>query len=334
MRWGSVIWGVLLLSSANAFSLPAILSRLDCRRPLKRVALRAFHALSAPTIKPIPETLEKRIYPNALPLAGKLLRPNEIFPELKDEHYIYLVFRYGGQEYTIYDVRAPGESPEAPGKNLATHSAMLKRASELLNVPASAFSVVAAGQFQILHGEVARIDNRSGSWRGSKANLDYGVRALERAGLEVSNGEIGPRTKRDDYNTEGPDVNFHAEADEIADQRRRVDADPALSRIRHKIMEIHETLYREYPELRDPETPGYLDPDKVFAGSYLDPHRRIEPIKRGNLSMVKAAFSLLQIDGPHTAAIYFNDFESMSEAKVMELFNFGLNLHRERHLNP
>ncbi len=285
--------------------------------------------LTSPRIPaPIVQSKRESEYPNAIPSFGKLLQPGQKFGEsdLKDGHHIYLVLSHGGRECVMWGLRAPGAWAADLSKNLVTHTSLIQKAAESLGAPAAEIQVLAAGEAQIINGVVARVDNRSGTRRGSAEHLAYGIEALMRRGLRIETAEGNSKTQRDDYSGVGPDISFHGEAFEKAERRARVDADPSLSRIRARIVEIHGILYREMPELRDPNIPGYLDPAKTYAANYIDPHGKLTPELRFDFSMFKQAFMQRQIDGADTAAIFFNQ---TPEDKVMKLLDLGLELHRK-----
>ncbi len=311
---------MVLLASPGAFC-----AQIECFRTLVATGPHA------PDYPPsIAKTKRSREYPNAVDAYGDVIKAGEkLSPEqVKDGIYVYVIAHANGQRYLIWSLRAPGAIEGQPGKNLVTHDSLLEQLSRKLGIPASQLAVHGAGQSQILHGEVSSLDNKSGSRRGNAEHLAYAETFLKSAGLKILPAGAKPTTQRIDFaKMEEGEEDIHAEADEQAQVVVEVRNDPRLRELGRQIGLRHQRLYEEFPELRDAETPGYLDPNKILARAEIDPEKKLAPTDAFNLSMYRLALRYYQKDGPEFAA---KNIRELNEAEVLKWIDWGIEQHRAR----
>jgi len=321
MFWQTVATVGLMLT-APLFADP----EATCLGPLQAMA-------PSETLPPaIAETKRAQEYANAIDAYGDILKEGETLSEAQtqDGHYLYLIARANGKQYVLWSLRSPGKIEGSPEKNLVTHSALLEQLIRKLAIDPNDITVRAAGQTQILYGEVAILDNKSGSRRGGPKHLAFAETVLSAAGLNILPKESLPTTQRNDHSKTAEDEEaIHGDADDVAKIVVKVQGDPRLSALTKEILRRHRLIYEEFPELRHPEIAGHLDMDRVLARAEVDPEYKLSNIDANvvDLSMFRLALRYLQKDGPEFAANAMRDF---TDDRILQSLDWGIAQHRAR----
>lgn len=275
-------------------------------------------------------------YPAALEVAGIGLALGQPLPRAQKEDgiYIYLVVRQGHYQALIWSLRAPGETAEEPGKNLATHDSLYKKAIKDFG---HGVEVIAAGQAVLANNQVARIDNRSFTRRGDATRLGVGEEALKAAGLKfVDEGNV--HTQRIDFNqANNPDWDHQATAEEIANLRARQDADPYVKMSGELIRAYQHSIYERFPQFRHPTIPGLIDEARIFDPERLFPDGKMSSDDKMALLETKDIFRLLQREGVEVANRYLltPEFDKFGSApSVTRVDRFRRILTRAMEMQP
>lgn len=202
--------------------------------------------------EPIPFLRRQREYPNAQESGGNLFAGSDKFSpgDLAEGRYVYLIARRGQETVVMW-------SPEAvtgSDRNLITHTSLVNAFKARYGEEPV---VVGAGQTRILNGRVAEFDNRAGTRRGGPTHLAFAEEELKARGLPIEAG-----TNRRDWSVED-DEDSHHNASKRARHLRESESAGAAP-YREMFSTVYRNLYRQYPEFRDPETPGKLLLSKIF----------------------------------------------------------------------
>lgn len=231
-------------------------------------------AHAPPRLKPIPRTPGIDLLQHELKSSGFFLVRKNDLADVKDGDYLFLIDSRGRK---IYSLRTPDLRPDREGRHLATHRSLETRLRQLDGID---FEIVAAGEFRVRNGRVSELNNRSGTYRGDKASLEYSESALGAHGLQVEKG-----TKRRDFATETPDLS-HLSALQASELTMKYAGTPEFERVTR----LSRRLAERYPH---PEIPGHFDMDRVVKYIQVELERVIETGTNDEVNLLSSSTFML-----------------------------------------
>ncbi|MGE4130690.1 MAG: hypothetical protein AB7F86_03585 [Bdellovibrionales bacterium] len=187
--------------------------------------------LAPPTIHRTPQPL----YEGEVALAGTLMSPGMPATELSTGAYVYLMAEDGRMVY------APKYDWQAFQKGqpwLATHKALLKRLGSA--------KIVAAGEWTVAFGQIVKLNNRSGNFKGGAAHLAFAENILRRFGFDLDSA-LGS----EDY-SDGRERKEHTPQERTFDRYQM----ELFERLQTQSqMRLLAELYEDFVDLVRPHTP-------------------------------------------------------------------------------
>ncbi|MBL6991913.1 MAG: hypothetical protein ISR65_19175 [Bacteriovoracaceae bacterium] len=196
----------------------------------------------------------RSLYTEELEQAGLVYLKDETVETLENGFYIFLIDHL---ERLIISLRSPARIAYN-NKFLATHLSLYTRLTQTystfynLVLPHSHnLSILGAGEFRVINGQVVALNNRSGSWKGNDQNLLYSRQRLFEANIPFH-----PRAKLVDENNpihNSPiSTNPHFSAKKLAQAEFLVRSDPDLYKITKRLNALFNKLTILFPG----DTPG------------------------------------------------------------------------------
>lgn len=175
---------------------------------------------------------------------GQVMKSEDL-KNLKTGKYLYIIDDQKNVWITSDVPQLDIDLGKAKVRNLATHRSL--EGSMLATRPDA--KVYAAGEIQIINGEVPSISNRSYTFMGGEEHLNWAAAVLKDEGLALKSG-----TQLEDYSAaaEGAGYRRHFDAREIAVQRIRAQSLPELKKFEALYAKLHQLL-------PDPSVPGIVD---------------------------------------------------------------------------
>lgn len=232
----------------------------------------------------------------------------ENLAELNDGAHVYLITTKGR---VISSPRVPSLTADPDGEIFATHRALLEKLKE--RDPGA--EILAAGEFHVMNGRIAQLNNRAGTFHGGPVQLHLAEQRLRERGLPIEEG-----TQRVDHSSlnelsTGSSSRPHEDVLDSTRTALEVARNATFQKNRDLIKELYKRLAAHQPNSKKP---GYVDIEALMdvppelsgdAKQAFLMELVLHPLMDSSGNVFRYLFNLIESDGFDYAARHLSDPE-------------------------